>query len=309
MDLIKALILGLVQGATEFIPVSSSGHLVLVPWLLNWPAPGLLFDTVVHWGTLVALLAMFWRDWWQLAKAWFASLQYGVRTCLSSVENVEEPRQRGNGSTSGPSAFSRSVILALSAFSAVHSADARLAWWIIVGTVPAALIGWLFEEWFERLFATPVAAASFLLPTAAFLAASECWGRRSKPLALMNLADALLIGLAQAAAIAPGISRSGATMSMGLARGLRRDDAARYAFLLATPIIFGAGLLQLLDLFDATGAHEQLPALIVGFLAAAASGYTCIRFLLRYLRRGRLYPFAIYCAAAGLAALLIAAVR
>ena len=125
----------------------------------------------------------------------------------------------------------------------------------------------------------------------------------------MNLADALLIGLAQAAAIAPGISRSGATIGMGLARGLRREVAARYSFLLSTPIIFGAGLFKLMDLFGAAGASGQLPALIVGFLAAAVSGYGCIRFLLRYLQRGRLYPFAIYCAVVGVATLLLALLR
>jgi len=276
LDLIKALILGLVQGATEFVPVSSSGHLVLVPWLLKWPAPGLLFDTVVHWGTLAALLAVFWEDLWRLAKAWLLNLWGRLR----KAEVGEEAK-----------------------------ADARLAWWIIIGTVPAALIGWLFEEWFEQLFATPAAAAGFLLLTAVFLAASEHWSRRHKTRYQMSLTDALLIGLAQAAAIAPGISRSGATMSMGLGRGLQRNDAARYAFLLATPIIFGAGLFKLLDLFSVAGAHEQLPALIAGFLAAAASGYGGIRFLLRYLQRGRLYPFAAYCAVAGLAALLIAFIR
>jgi len=272
LNLIQALILGLIQGATEFIPVSSSGHLVLVPWLLNWPTPGLLFDTVVHWGTLAALLAVFWRDWWQLIRAWLLSLQ-GRAPKSQPGEAVE--------------------------------ADARLVWWIIIGTVPAALIGWLFEGWFERLFATPPAAAAFLLLTAAILAASERWGRRDKPLPQMTLADALLIGLAQAAAIAPGISRSGATMSTGLARGLRRDVAVRYAFLLATPIIFGAGLLQLIDLFDASGGNAELPTLMVGFLAAAVSGYGCIRFLLRYLRRGQLYPFAVYCAVLSVSVLLL----
>ena len=276
MNLIQALILGLIQGATEFIPVSSSGHLVLVPWLLGWPAPGLLFDTVVHWGTLVALLAVFWQDLWQLARAWLLSLRGQVRG--TPVDETVKT-------------------------------DARLAWWIIMGTIPAALIGWLFKDWFEKLFATPLAAAAFLSLTAAILAASERWGRRDKPLARMSLADALLIGLAQAAAIAPGISRSGATMGMGLARGLRRDSAARYAFLLATPIIFGAGLLQLIDLFGASGEGAELPPLIIGFLTAAASGYACIRFLLRYLQRGRLYPFAIYCAAVGATALLLAFLR
>jgi len=273
LDLIRALILGLIQGATEFIPVSSSGHLVLAPWLLGWPAPGLVFDTVVHWGTLAALLAVFWEDLWRLAKAW-------VRGIVN--------RRLDNGEWEG---------------------DERLAWWIVIGTLPAALVGWLFEEWFETLFDTPPAAAGFLLLTAAILAASERWGRRNKRLQQMGAADALLIGLAQAAAIAPGISRSGATIGMGLARGLRREVAARYSFLLSTPIIFGAGLFKLVDLFGAAGASGQLPALIVGFLAAAASGYCCIRFLLRYLQRGRLYPFAIYCAVVGVTILLFTLLR
>ncbi len=277
MDLIKALILGLIQGATEFVPVSSSGHLVLVPWLLNWPEPGLVFDTVVHWGTLAALLVVFWQDLWRLLRAWLTS----VWSCI-----------RRSGVVGGE-----------------VRTDARVAWWIIIGTVPAALLGWLFEEWFERLFATPSAAAGFLLLTAAILAASERWGRRNKTLEQMGPADALLIGLAQAAAIAPGISRSGATMGMGLARGLRRDVAARYSFLLSTPIIFGAGLFKLMDLFGAAEASGQLPTLIVGFLAAAASGYGCIRFLLRYLQRGRLYPFAIYCAVVGGVVLMFALLR
>lgn len=276
MNFIHAIILGLIQGATEFIPVSSSGHLVLFPWLLGWPAPGLLFDTVVHWGTLIALLAVFWRDLWRLAKAWLLSL-------------------RGRASPSLPGE--------------AVATDARLAWWIIVGTMPAALIGWLFEDWFEALFATPGAAAAFLLLTAVILTTSERWGRRDKPLSRMTLADALLIGLAQAAAIAPGISRSGATIAMGLARGLQRDSAARYSFLLSTPIIFGAGLFKLLDLFGASGDGGQLPVLIVGFLTAAAGGYGCIRFLLRYLRRGRLYLFALYCAVVGVTALLLAFLR
>lgn len=277
LDLIRAFILGLIQGATEFVPVSSSGHLVLVPWLLNWPEPGLVFDTVVHWGTLGALLAVFWQDLWRLLRAWLTS----VWGCIRRSDVVGDEVK----------------------------ADARVAWWIIIGTVPAALFGWLFEEWFERLFATPSAAAGFLLLTAAILAASERWGRRNKPLQQMGPADALLIGLAQAAAIAPGISRSGATIGTGLARGLRRDVAARYSFLLATPIIFGAGLFKLMDLFGAAGAGAQPPSLIVGFLAAAVSGYGCIRFLLRYLQRGRLYPFAIYCAVVGVAILLLALLR
>ena len=277
MDLIRSLIMGIVQGATEFVPVSSSGHLVLVPWWLNWPAPGLLFDAVVHWGTLVAVLAVFWRDLWRLARAWWISTWGLVRHTGSQSSEVKT--------------------------------DARVAWWIIIGTIPGALAGFLFEDWFERLFATPSAAAGLLLLTAVVLAASERWGRRDRDLEQTNAVDALLIGLAQAAAIAPGISRSGATMGMGLARGLRRDVAARYAFLLSVPIILGAGLFKLLDLLSAPAAGAQLPTLLVGFVAAAASGYGCIRLLLRYLQRGRLYPFSIYCAVVGVGSLLLALLR
>jgi undecaprenyl-diphosphatase len=269
--------LGLIQGATEFIPVSSSGHLVLVPWLLGWPAPEIVFDTVVHLGTLAALLAVFWRELLRLASACVLSISSRVR------------RTGGNDSR--------------------LSSDARVGWWIALGTLPAAVIGWLLEDWFERLFATPPAAAGFLLVTAGILSASERWGRRHKTLEDMSLVDALLIGVAQAAAIAPGISRSGATMAMGLARGLRREVSARYAFLLATPIVFGAGIYKLTDLIGVGGASQQVPSLLVGFVASAVSGYLCIRYLLRYLQRGRLYVFASYCAAAGAAALLVHVLR
>jgi len=278
MDLLRALVLGLIQGATEFVPVSSSGHLVLVPWLLKWPDPGLLFDTIVHWGTLVALLAVFWKDLWRLARAAVLTAWRWLR------RSAEVP-------------------------DAVQQADARLALWIIIGTIPAALAGWLFEDWFERLFGTPVAAAAFLLVTAAILAGSERWGRRSKSLEDMNWKDALLTGAAQAAAIAPGISRSGATMAMGLAQGLRLADSARFAFLLAIPAIFGAGALQILNAAAEGSSMQQIPSLLVGFLAAAASGYVCIRVLLRYLQGRGLYPFAVYCALLGLVSLGVALLR
>jgi len=266
MDIVQAIILGLVQGASEFVPISSSGHLVLVPWLLGWPPPGLVFDTMVHWGTLVAVLAYFWRDFMALASAWGRSL---------ASRNLGEP-------------------------------EARIAWLIIVGTLPAALMGYVGEDFFESLFAAPAWAAGLLLVTGLILALSEWLGRRWKEPHQLAFLDSILIGLAQGCAIAPGISRSGATIAAGLFRGLKREAAARYSFLLATPIIFGAGLLQLLDLFEMENATAHLPALILGFLAAALSGYLCIRFLLSYLQRGKLYVFAIYCWLAGGASLLIA---
>jgi undecaprenyl-diphosphatase len=266
MDIVQAIILGLVQGVSEFVPISSSGHLVLVPWLLGWPPPGLVFDTMVHWGTLVAVLAYFWRDFMALASAWGRSL---------ASRNVGEP-------------------------------EARIAWLIIVGTLPAALMGYVGEDFFESLFAAPAWAAGLLLVTGLILALSEWLGKRWKEPHQLAFLDSILIGIAQGFAIAPGISRSGATIAAGLFRGLKREAAARYSFLLATPIIFGAGLLQLLDLFEVENATARLPPLILGFLAAALSGYLCIRFLLAYLQRGKLYAFAIYCWLAGGASLLIA---
>jgi len=269
MTLLRAIILGILQGATEFIPVSSSGHLVLVPWLLGWPDPGLTFDTVLHLGTLLAVLAYFWRDWWRLITAWLRGL---VRW------QWDDP-------------------------------DARLAWLLVLGTIPAAVLGFFLESFFESLFGQPAWVAFFLLVTAALLAASEWLGRRRLKIEDLRWPDALLIGLGQALAIAPGISRSGATMAAGLGRGLERPAAARFSFLLATPVILGAGIFQLLDLLALPDPMAQASALLVGFVAAAVSGYLCIWGLLRYLQRGRLYPFAVYCALAGSAALVVVLLR
>ena len=273
MNLFQALLLGVLQGATEFLPVSSSGHLVLVPWLLGWPASSLTFDAVVHWGTAVAVIAYFWRDWVALAGA--------------AIKSVN--RQIGKSANS--------------------TSEAGRVWLILLGTVPAALIGYLLEDFFEEMFARPIAAAGFLLITAALLAASERLGRRQRDLDTLNWLDALLIGLAQALAIFPGISRSGSTIAAGLARGLRRESAARFSFLLATPIILGAGLFKVTDLAQAGGLAAQAPVLVAGFVSAGVVGFGCIHLLLRYLQRRPLYPFAIYCAAGGIVCLLVAIAR
>jgi undecaprenyl-diphosphatase len=159
------------------------------------------------------------------------------------------------------------------------------------------------------MFARPIAAAAFLLFTAALLTASERWGRRERDLSTLAWPDALLVGLAQALAIFPGISRSGATIAAGLGRGLRRQPAARFSFLLATPIILGAGLLKVVDLAQAGNLAAEAPTLAVGFLSAGLVGFACIHFLLRYLQRRRLYPFAAYCAVLGVACLLAVLMR
>jgi undecaprenyl-diphosphatase len=270
VSLLQALILGILQGATEFLPVSSSGHLVLVPWLFGWDQASLAFDAVVHWGTAAAVLVYFWRDWVAIVGAVIKSVNL-----------------KFTGLTP----------------------DARLAWLIVLGTIPAAVIGWRLEEFFESMFGRPAAAAGFLLVTAALLAVTERLGRRERDLDQLAWPDAVVVGLAQALAIFPGISRSGATIAGGLARGVRREPAARFSFLLATPIILGAGLLEVVDLAQVGNLAAQAGTLVAGFLAAGVVGFGCIHFLLGYLQRRRLYPFAIYCAAMGVFCLVMALVR
>lgn len=265
MSIAQGILLGILQGATEFIPVSSSGHLVLVPWLLGWKTPDLVFDTVVHWGTLLALLAFFRNDWRQLISA--------------SLRNLRHRDSR--------------------------DPQSRLFYLLIAGTLPAAAIGFLFEDLFESLFAAPTWVSFFLLVTAGLLVLGERLGKKTRELAGIRLVDALLIGLMQAASIAPGISRSGATTAQGLLLGLERPAAARFSFLLATPIIFGAGIFKLLDLVKAAESLATLPTLAAGFCAALVAGYLCIWGLLRYLQRGKLYPFAVYCALAGVLCLVV----
>ncbi len=270
LEMIQAIVLGIVQGATEFIPVSSSGHLVIIPWLFGWGPPSLLFDTMLHWGTLAAIFVVFWRDLWDLFMA-----------ALRSI---------GSRSLADP--------------------DARLAWFIVAASIPVVAVGLLFKDQIEQLFAAesagPLIAGVFLLVTAALLVGSELLARnmtRPRLLDEFNWGDAVVIGLAQALAIFPGLSRSGSTISAGLARKIRRDEAARFSFLLGTPAFLGAGLLQLTDAVqtDPGQVASQAAVLIVGFLAAAITGVLAIRFLLAYLRTRSLYAFAIYCIVVGVA--------
>lgn len=260
MNPLQAIILGALQGATEFLPISSSGHLVLVPWLLGWDQSGLIFDTTVHMGTLVAVLAYFYHDLWSLLVAWLRSLR---RWDFSDDQ-------------------------------------ARLAWLILLGTLPAALLGYLLQDFFESLFGQPLRVALLLIVTGLLLTVAEHVGKRQRTLQSLNSRDALTIGLAQACAIAPGISRSGATISAGLARGLNRAEAARLSFLLSTPIIFGTGIFKLADTFSGGVPTEQWTTLLLGFVASALTGYFFIRFLMNYLQKHSLRPFAIYCVGVGI---------
>ena len=315
MTFFQALVLGLLQGATEFIPVSSSGHLTLVPWLFGWtfdPTYKAAFDVMAHWGTLVAVLAVFWRDLWGYLLGWLRTL--GIGSLDDSQHAPSETAPRGS-----PDPDRAQEMAPLPPAGAPtrggfwarvqQDVDGRLAWLILIGSIPAALAGLLFEDFFEMMFGTPRLVSLLLLVTAGLLAFSEWWGQQGRDLPSLGWLDALFIGVGQAWAIAPGISRSGSTMAFGLVRGVRRDAAARFSFLLSTPVIVGAGVWQLKDLFTETGWTAGVAPLIVGFLAAALSGYACIRFLLGYLRRVKLYPFARYCTVFGLYCLIVSFVR
>lgn len=270
-NILQALILGILQGATEFIPVSSSGHLVIAPWLLGWEKPSLLFDTMLHWGTLVAIFIVFWRDFLAMIRAWFLSIT-----------------QRS-----------------------LADADARVAWFIIVGTLPAVVAALAFEEPLEAMFLNPRGVGFFLLVTAALLFVSEQITRRrggaGRTLAQMTWLDAIVIGVAQAFALFPGVSRSGSTIATGLGVGVRRDQAARFSFLLGSPAFFGAGLLQIVKVMraDAAVLTDGLAPIAVGFVASAVSGVLAIHFLLRYLRTRTLYIFSVYCLGLGLLTIVL----
>lgn len=273
MTVIQAILLGIVQGATEFLPISSSGHLALVPWLLNWrfePSAKMAFDVLVHWGTLSALLIVFWRDL--------------VALIVAAVEGLIHRRP-------------------------FKDPAARLAWFLLAASVPAALLGLLFKDQIGKAFENPVFVSILLLVTAALLTVSERLSKRTRHMASVRLADAMWIGLAQALALLPGISRSGATIAAGMTLGLRREDAARFSFLLAIPVMVGAGVMSILDLAQRPDAASQILPMLAGFLSAALVGYLAIRFLLAFLARRSLYPFAIYCTLAGLGGLMLSMFR
>jgi undecaprenyl-diphosphatase len=241
-------VLGLVQGLTEFLPVSSSGHLVVVPAVFGWDQPSLTFDLVLHVGTLVAVVVYFRSDLWTMARALVG-------------RGLDAPAGR------------------------------RLAGLVALATVPAALIGLAFEDSFERLFEEPAWAVGFWLVTAALLLGSERAGEGA-PRRGLDARVAVVIGLAQAAAIVPGISRSGATIGAGLVLGLSREDAARFSFLLSIPAIAGAALTQVPDV--ASGQFDLTGSVVAGFAVAAVSGYAAVAGLLRFVRTRSLLPFSLY---------------
>jgi undecaprenyl-diphosphatase len=252
IGIVEAVILGAVQGVTEFLPISSHAHLILIPWLFGWPDPGLTFDVALHLGTLVALLLYFRNDWIDLA--------------ISALRLLK-------GETDDP--------------------DARVALYIIVGTIPAAIAGLLLED-FVHGFSSPTVIATALIVLALFLRSAEHWGRRKTDLGTMTLADAIAIGFAQALALIPGVSRSGVTITAGLFRGMTRLSAAQFSFLLSAPIIGGAVAKKMLDIAQDGLPPGQLLPFAAGIFMSAVFGFVSIAGLMRYLQTRSTFIFINY---------------
>ena len=270
MSVWEAILLGIVQGITEFVPVSSSGHLLLIPDLFNLTTPNLLLIAVSHIATILAVIIYFWRDLWQILLA-----------------VIEAVRQRDWMGTT----------------------EARLGWFIAVGSIPAAVVGFTFKDHLDAIFSEPIYAAFFLLGTAVILVTGEQLLARHeghKTPAEMGWTDAIVIGLFQTMALFPGISRSGSTIMAGLLRGLDRYTAARYSFLLSVPITAGAGLFEARELLHVDWSSAEMMPVIVTFIVSGVVGITCIHFLLEWLKRRSLYGFAIYCASFSLIYLAVA---
>lgn len=248
MTFSQAFILGIVQGLTEFLPISSSAHLILVPWFLGWKPPGLAFDVALHWGTLLGVVVYFRTDLTEMTRGFI-------------------------GSFKGERAFPN-----------------RLPWLVILGTIPAGLIGLAFEKQAETIFRSPWVMVGTLSGVGLLLLWTDKKGAKNKSMMDMSAWQAFLIGAAQGLAIVPGVSRSGITMTVALFLALTRHAAVRFSFLLSIPIILAAGLLKI----DFIAHHAADPVFLTGFAASALSGYAAVSFLLKFVKTKTFVPFVIY---------------
>jgi len=252
---LQALFLGVLQGLTEFLPISSSAHLILIPWFFGWQnslVDSLTFDVALHAGTLVAILWYFWREWMDLIRGFFRVFRRGR----------------------------------------VDDFQGKLILYILLATIPAGIVGVLLEKTVERSFRNPALIVWPLVVVSFLMIFAEYRNRSSRPLERLNFKDAMIVGFAQAIALLPGVSRSGITITTGLLRGYEREAATRFSFLLSTPAIAGAAILQLRHLFSVEGTDWLIFGL--GFLSSALVGYLAIAFLMRYLRVHTLNVFAGY---------------
>jgi undecaprenyl-diphosphatase len=273
MPLIQAIILALVQALTEFLPVSSTAHLVLFPWLMHWPDPGEAFDVALHAGTLLAVILYFFKDWWTL-------LVCGLGGKYPSNAPTEEVAQ--------------------------HK---RLFWYMVIGTIPGGILGKLFDKYIEEHLRTPAIIGVSLILIGLVMWWADSRKDLTRKLEQSNLGDAIGIGTAQALALWPGVSRSGITISAGLFRKFTREAATRFSFLLSAPLIAGAvaaKLPALIKLHKAGGLDLPLSTLAISILVSGVAGYLVIRFFLRYLQTHTLKVFIVYRLVFGIIVLVLA---
>ncbi len=269
MTAFYALLLGIIQGLTEFIPVSSTAHLLIGQQLLGIPSSDLVFGflIIIQMGTVFALIFFFWKDIWQITKAFILGIWH--KTPFEDHEAV-------------------------------------LGWLVIIATIPALVVGFFLRDTVENLFKDPGLQAGIrLLMSAILLALVEFFGRRKRTLETATWLDGLIVGLFQILALFPGASRSGSTIAGGMARGFDRPSAARFAFLMSGPIMLAAGTYEMLGIIHMPGLAEFLPFLAIGFLTAAVVGWFAVRWLLRYLAHHSLYVFSAYCALVGVTVLIL----
>ena len=262
MTTVQAVILGLVQGLGEFLPISSSAHLVLVPWLFGWQDPGLTFDIALHIGTLVAVVLYFRKDWWQLILKGFTDLQ---------------------------------------------STEGRLFWYLAAASVPGAIAGYLLGKKAETIFRAPLLIAAMLIVMGILLYWADRRSAKNREMNTITFGTSLVIGISQALAIIPGVSRSGVTMTTGLWMGMTREGAARFSFLLSTPIIFGAALVKLPHLISNSSVITL--NFTIGMLVSCVSGIVSIGFLLRYVQTKDFLPFVWYRFVLGVLVIVVAMIR
>jgi undecaprenyl-diphosphatase len=266
MPLYQAIVLAIVQGLTEFLPISSTAHLALFPWLLGWKDPGLTYDVALHAGTLVAVLVYFWRYWLEmfglvLGQNWGSSPGLGL--------------------------------------------DRRLLWYLVIATIPAGAAGWALHHQIEETFRSPLVIGVALIVVGLAMWVGEKVGRSLVTLQQVTLIDSLIVGAAQALAVIPGVSRSGITMTAGMLRGMKRETAARFSFLLSTPIIAGAALKEGSKIIKEGITPDMAMPFVVGVVIAAVVGYLVIAVLIRYLEHRTFKIFIVYRLALGVLVLAL----
>ncbi|MBE0685050.1 MAG: undecaprenyl-diphosphatase UppP [Anaerolineaceae bacterium] len=273
MTIWQAFILGIIQGVTEFLPISSSGHLVITPFLLGWKIPEVYvftFDVLVQMGTLIAVIIYFWKYLWKIV--------------IAVIKGLIEKKPFG-------------------------SQDAKLGWLVVLSTIPAIFGGLFLEDQVEAAFNSVEITAVFLLVTALLLWVAERLSKQMNNMENLTTIDAFIIGCFQVLAIFPGLSRSGSTIAGGILRKLKREEAAKFSFLMSIPIMFGAGVMSINDLLAVPNLTDFLPVLLVGFITAGIVGFISIHWLFKFLNKNKLVIFSVYCIVISIITLVVSFIR